>query len=260
MSLSIHFGFWDAALLSVITLQATAVSYLHQPRWKVLLFSLPLPFTLGSLALGEPIGVTHVVGFVLVLGFVNATRLLHYSAGVPIVGSIALAAGAYCAAGTVLARALPESNVLFWSAAGGAMALSAALFARSAHRHEPGHRSPLPLWIKLPAVAGVIFSLIVAKQALSGFMATFPMMGVVTAYEARHSLWTFSRQMPAVMLALVPMVATVRLAQGTLGMGAALLCGWAVFLSIFLPVAWRMWFAPGRAGRAAAVPGPAGAD
>lgn len=41
---------------------------------------------------------------------------------------------------------------------------------------------------------------------LQGFMSAFPMLGVVAAYEARHSLWTLGRQVPIMMLALTPLL------------------------------------------------------
>jgi len=131
-------------------------------------------------------------------------------------------------------------------AAAGALAVAVVLYLALPYRREPGHRSLLPLWIKLPIIAAVICLLIAAKQLLSGFMAVFPMLAVVTTYEARHSLWTVCRQLAAIMLALVPMMVTVRLAQGLLGLGGALLAGWCVFLALFAPLAWKMWFAPAR--------------
>ncbi len=242
-NMPLHLGRWDLALLLVVSTQATAIAYLHRPRWKMLVFSLPVPFTLASLALGQPIDVTHAGGLMLLPGFMHAVRALHYKLRAPIVAAIAASAVAYCAAGAGLARVLPRTAGAFWTVAAATMALGLTLFLTGLHRDEPGHRSPLPLWIKWPAVAGVILALIALKQALAGFMAVFPFVGVVTAYEARHSLSAACRQVPAVMLGLVPMMATVRLLQSRLGLGPALLAGWAVFLAILLPLAWRMWFA-----------------
>ena len=244
MSLSISFGMWDAALLTVVSVQATAVAYLHQPRWKVVVLSVPLPFTLASLALGKPIGATHVAGVLLMVLFTHGVRVLHYKARVPIVAAIVVSAMAYCAAGAALAKALPTTDAAFWIAAASALAAGVVLYTMTPRREEPGHRSPLPLWIKLPIIVCVISVLIVIKQMLSGFMAMFPMVGVVTAYEARHSLHAVCRQIHALMLAFVPMAVTVYLVQDHLGLGPALLAGWCVFALIAGPLTWRMWFAP----------------
>ena len=107
---------------------------------------------------------------------------------------------------------------------------------------EPGHRSPLPVWIKFPVIAGVIVVLVLSKQLLLGFMTMFPMVGVVTAYEARHSLWTICRQMPVLMMASAPMMAVCRLTEDRIGLGGGLALGWCVFLAILIPITLRNRF------------------
>lgn len=244
MSLPDSFGMWDAVLVAVVSAQATAIAYLHQPRWKVVVLSVPLPFTLASLALGKPIGTTHVAGVMLLALFPHGVRLLHYKAHLPIVAAIVVSALAYCAVGTALVKVLPITDTAFWIAAAAAFAAGGVLYAVTPRREEPGHRSPLPLWIKLPIIVCVISVLIVIKQMLIGFMAMFPMVGVVTAYEARHSLHAVCRQIHALMLAFVPMAVTIYLVQDRLGLGRALLAGWCVYALVAGPLTWRMWFAP----------------
>jgi hypothetical protein len=49
-------------------------------------------------------------------------------------------------------------------------------------------------------------------------------------------------------IAMVPMMAANSLAQTVVGIGPALLLGWAVFLSLYLPLTWLHFFkrqAPG---------------
>jgi uncharacterized membrane protein len=58
----------------------------------------------------------------------------------------------------------------------------------------------------------------------------FPMVGVIAAYESRHSLRTVCRTLTVFVFAMTPMVAVVYLTQQRLPMGAALALGWAVFL------------------------------
>jgi len=261
VDLSIRLGSWDVALLVVVSAQATVIAYLHRPAWKVLVLSLPLPFTLASLALGRPIGVTHVAGGALLLAFPHAVRLLHVRANVPIVPAISVSAVAYGLAATALVAVLPTGPAAFWTVAAVVVAVAAAAALATRHHEERGHRSPLPVWIKLPIIAGVIFVLIVTKQALRGFMALFPMLTIVTTYEARHSLWSVCRQMPLIILSLASMMVCIRLTQGRLGKGPALAIGWVVYLSILLPLTWRMWFSrTSRAAIAAAPALPAGTE
>ncbi|MDH7569691.1 MAG: hypothetical protein QHJ73_08910 [Armatimonadota bacterium] len=248
----VRVGVWDAVMLVAVSLQATTLAYLHHPRGKALVMSLPIPFTTASLALGRPVDATNEAALGLLLLFMHAVRVLHTRAGVPIVPSILLGALAYSALGAALARVLPPTSVAFWSTTALVLGVGIVLQATQPQRSEPGHRSPLPVWIKLPIIAGVIAFLILMKQALAGFMTLFPMVGVVAAYEARHSLWTMSRQMPVILITLSAMIVTVRLTQGHLGMGWALVLGWAAFFCTLVPLTRAMWSKEDQTATAAA--------
>jgi len=67
-------GPWDIALVAVVSGQCTLIAYLHAPRATAFMLTLPIPFTLATLALGEPVDVTHAAGLVLFLGYANAVR------------------------------------------------------------------------------------------------------------------------------------------------------------------------------------------
>ena len=233
--------FADLALVVVVSLQATALAYLHAPRWKALMLSLPLPFTLATLSLGRPVNATNVLALVVLLAFTHAVRLLSHRARVPIVPAIVLSALGYCVVGGALAHVVPDTNAVFWGSCAAMLLLGGVLYRLTPHREEPGHRSPLPVWIKLPAIALVILLLVAIKQTLQGFMTLFPMVGVIGAYEARHSLWTMSRQIPVVMLTLVPLMVTCRLLQGRLGLGPALAVGWGGFVGVLVPLTRALW-------------------
>jgi predicted lysophospholipase L1 biosynthesis ABC-type transport system permease subunit len=67
------------------------------------------------------------------------------------------------------------------------------------------------------------------------------MVGLVAAYEARHSLWTICRAIPRFSLWMVPMIATVHLLQPRFGLGLALAGGWVAYLSLLIPFTARHW-------------------
>ena len=94
---------------------------------------------------------------------------------------------------------------------------------------------------KVPVVVAVVLSLVLIKQQLQGFMTVFPMVSIVAAYEARHSLWTICRQIPLLILCMLPMMGTVHIAQAHMPFGLALLVGWVVFLALLLPTMRRYW-------------------
>lgn len=234
-------GPWDIALLLAVSIHATVLAYVYDPRWKALLYAVPVPFTLASLALSLPIGTTHVLGLPLVLLYAHGVRWLNTYARMPIFPSIVVSAMTYCIIGTVLTRHVPTDDVSFWLFLSGVFILAVGLYLGIPYKKEQGHRSLMPIAAKLIVVVCVIMGLITAKRYLQGFMTFFPMVGVVAMYEARHSLWTMGRQIPVLMLTMVPMLAVCRLTQERFGLGLALVLGWAAFLVVLVPLTRNMW-------------------
>ena len=58
---------------------------------------------------------------------------------------------------------------------------------------------------KMPVIAVIVLEIMLLKHRLQGLLTLFSMVGVFASYEARHSLWTMSRQIAVVMLTLTPM-------------------------------------------------------
>jgi len=233
---------WDITLALAVCLQATALAYLHHPKWKAFLLTLPIPFTLATLSVGHPVDATNVSGTIVLLAFTHAVRV--FAPRITIVPAILISAAGYCLIGTGLAKILPSSEVTFWLACGAALAIALVTFRMQPPREEPGHRTSLPVWVKAPLILLVITGLVVIKNQLGGFMTMFPMVGVVAAYEGRHCLWTLSRQIPIVIFTAVPMMMTIRLLQGHIGLGGALLVGWVVFMSLLIPLSRDTWRTP----------------
>jgi hypothetical protein len=222
-------GFWDVLLLVCVAAMGTLVAYVRTPRRKALVLCLPVPFTLATLALGENVNPTHALGLLVLLGFWVAVYGVRHRTGLPIVAVIALAAAGYCVSGAVLAKVVPRSETWFWLSLAVVCLVGTLLYLRIPHRDEPQHRTRLPVWVKLPILLAVVTVLVLIKSKLSGFMTVFPMVGVLTAYEARHSLWTTLRQIPVAMLSIAAMMATMHTTTPRLGVGAGVLAGWAVW-------------------------------
>ena len=221
---------WDIALIAVVSVMGTAVAYLRNPQHKAFMLMLPVPFSLATMSVGQPVDATNVVGIAVLFLFSAGVWFLHARLRWPIVPVILLCAIAYCLIGSGLARLLPKGNLAFWAAIA-IVGLIALLLIRSLpHLEEPHYRTPLPVWIKLPAIALIILGIVAIKQQLGGFMTAFPMVGTITAYEARHSLWTILRRIPWIMILILPMHSVMRLTQDHIGVGGALLVGWPVFL------------------------------
>jgi hypothetical protein len=253
--LRLSLSIWDLVLFGVVTALGTLMAYVPSPRWKAFLLSLPFPFTVANLSLGAPVGPSHALGLMVLLLFTNLVRWLHYGWKLPILVSIALSAVAYVGLGVALNRVLPATPVAFWLVLGLSFGTGLLLLRLLPHREEPPHRSPLPVAMKLLVIAGVVGLLVVLKQLLGGFMAVFPMVGTIAAYEARYSLWTVGRQIPVIMVTLGVMMAVMWLVQRWTAatIGASLLVGWAFFLGVLVPLSIRRWkdSAPAQQGSAA---------
>lgn len=237
----ITIGPWDLILVLVVSIQSTVLAYMHAPRWKALVLSLPFPFTTIAMSQGRPVDATNVAALIVLFVYMQGVRLLHQRLRVPIVLAIVLSVLLYCAIGWALARVFPRTESAFWITVAVTFILALVLHARMPHRREPGHRTALPVWKKLPMMMAVICFLILVKSALSGFATLFPLLGVTGAYEARHSLWTFGRQMPVIMLTLTPLMVVSHLTHAHIGLGPSIALGWAVFLIVLISITRAMW-------------------
>ena len=228
------FGPWDLALIVAVTLLSLVPAYVRHPAHKTVGMMLPIPFTLAVLAVGEPVNASNVLGVCVMFLFKMMVWALHAKARAPILFAIGVAMLTYGAVSTLLHGPWLQSEVVFWAAVAMVLSLAALGAVALPARTEPASRTPLPVWIKLPAIALVVTMLVLAKDHLGGFVTTFPFVGSVTAYEARRSLWMNVRRIPWLALAVVPMMAAIHLTQGALGLGGALAVGWIVLLSCFV--------------------------
>lgn len=237
----LHLEGWDYALIIAVSAMATVMAYVYHPRWKAAILSLPIPFSLAVMSLGRPVDATNVLGLVALMVFTQGVRLLHRGARLPIFLAILLSVAAFCAIAVPLNSIVPKTDLAFWLCWVGVMLLACLLLLLQPPRLEPGNREELPVWLKLPLVLAITTALVLAKKNLGGFMTAFPMVGLFAAYEARHSLWTISRQISVFSPPFLVMLAVIHFAQSHLPRPAAILCGWTVFIAILLPVMLAQW-------------------
>ncbi|MCL2645831.1 MAG: hypothetical protein FWD61_02370 [Phycisphaerales bacterium] len=227
------FGPYDYALIVLVTLQATAVAYLHRPQLKALVFMLPIPFTCSALAVGKPIGVDNIAGLFLFLFYMFFVLILHIRFRVAIIPTILISALIYCFVGGIVRPFIPRGTLCIIVSSLAAVALVALLILRQMPpRQEPGQRTDLPIYLKIPILAAIVVALLSIKSLLGGFITLFPIMGMISAYEARNSLYTLTRHAPILILLLVPTISTIIVAQNYLPLPPALLAGWAVYLPL----------------------------
>jgi len=239
--MNFHFDFWDWRLLLAVFLQSAPIAYIHQPKWKALMVSVPLPFTMAVFAVGQPINATNVIGLALWFMFMHGVRILHQDRRWPIVPAIAIMTLAYCLIAMALVRVIPISGVAFWISLGLILPLVLWVQSRLPHQDEPGYRTPLPLWIKLPIIMVVILIILVLKKQLQGFMTVFPMVSIIAVYEARHSLRTMCRQMSITIVVFMTMLIIIRLAVPWMGLHWAMVPCWTAYLLLLTLLTRRQW-------------------
>ena len=221
---------WDWALLLSVATLGTLAAYLRNPEHKAFMLMLPVPFSFALLTVGQPLDASNVLAMLATFGYTVAVWVLRVRCRLPIVLAIAISVAAYAFTGIWITKLHPTGSGLFWSATIVTWLVSFALIRWLPYREEPHHRTPLPLWIKFPAIALAIVGLVQIKRQLGGFTTGFPMVGIVVAYESRYSLWTNVRRMPWILVIVVPMEVTIWLLQPRWGMPVALALSWPVYL------------------------------
>lgn len=231
---------WDVALVVAVTTMVVVMAVLREPRRKALVLSVPVPFTIATLAIGRPVDATHVAALGLLFVYTLAVYLLHRRLRLGVLSSIGIAVSLYLAGASAMNAVVPRHDGAFWTAVAVMSLVAAVLLWRLPHSREQGVRHAVPLARKLP-VTVVVSGLVAMKGLLGGFMTLFPMVGVVASYENRAGLWANVRQVPVVMVTMLPLMVTARLAEPRFGLPWALLMGWIPFLLVVAPFLQRSW-------------------
>ncbi|OGV55672.1 MAG: hypothetical protein A2017_03055 [Lentisphaerae bacterium GWF2_44_16] len=234
MFLTFHFGVYDILLIAAVVCMGTSAAYIKNPQWKSFILLLPFPSSLSALAIGKPVDSSFIIGLFLVPLFFYIIRKLYDGMGINIIVSIIISALVYCLIGFAVFRILHDSMTLFTSSF-----ILVNIFALFLHIHKPrtqeeGYKSTLPVYVKVPIIAIVIIVLLNFKNTLGGFMALFPMAGVVSAYEVRHCMNAVFRQIPVMISAVSCMFGTCYFLQDITGLYWGIIASWCVYMILLL--------------------------
>lgn len=238
----------DIALLGVVTGLVTCIAYVRAPRIKSLIYMLPMVFSTATVSTGNGVDASHVVGMTGCWVFLWLVWYLHARRGVHIVVADIVAIAAFGLYSAILLPLIPREGAgeqwWFWGGVLFNWVVMGLFYWRVPPRVEPGHRCPMPAYVKMPLTAGLVSFLILLKVPLRGFMPAFPLLTIFTVYEARHSLHTLARRFPVFLVAFTAMAIVMR---GRLPPGGhlrfadylpALAAGWAVYLPIYAAMDW----------------------
>ena len=187
----------DWVLIVAVTCQATIFAYVHHPVWKAFMLSLPIPFTIAMLAVGHPLDVTNIAGFGLLMIFYPLVRTAYRRWRWPILAAIMLALCAYIMIASFLSAEMPRTKSFFWFASAFVFGAALAQYKLLPRQKEEGYRSPMSVWLKVPAIALVSLCAVLTGGSMY-WPRSFPMVTIIAAYEGRFVLNAIGRQMPPV--------------------------------------------------------------
>lgn len=223
-------GGWEIGLIVAASVLVTATAYLRSPLWKMFVMYLPLPFTFAVIIVGKPVDATNVIGLALLYVYAVAVRVLHHKFRIPIIPSITVSAGLYCLVAFFSRPIIPGNDAAFWCSVLLLVVFCLALMLVTVPHNEPEYRTPLPLWMKLPIIVGIILALVLAKKWLGGFMTTFPIVMLAGTYEVRKSLHALTDRFPMLVLLVLSLGIISRVTFASVGLKPSLVLGWIVCL------------------------------
>ncbi len=238
----------------VLAAFVTTIAYIHDPKLKMLVFSMPIPFSCAYLVTGSPIDTTNMVGIVLVTlyhwvvyGMVMRLKLpLAVGIATGVLGYIGFA---WLCKGSAQMIPLTVASVIVLLMWGASM-----VFYRGVQ--EEGHRSRSPWYVKMPLVFVIALCIYSITGLLAGAVTTFPYAGVFTSYEMRKSLRTLAGQYMVNNLSFILMFVAIAAAEHQhWSRPISLLTGWVAMIVTIWIIYGLGWGAP----KKLTVPKPQGA-
>ena len=237
-ALNFHFSFYDWLLIFMVTALGTLSAYLKDPQLKAVTATIPIPCGFAYIAVGLPMGAANAISGFMCFLYVHIVRILHYKVKVPIVPSIIMGLAFFVALGTFLMPRIPNTEPWFIGACLFDLIVGIVVFQTQTYKAGVRYKTPLPVYIKAPAIAGVVSGLMLIKRLMGGFCTSFPMMNSIVSYESRYSLGDQCRQLPLFLIAGPFMFAEMRYLEIGLGLNhwIVLRCGYVLFASIYWPL------------------------
>lgn len=237
-NLNFHFEVYDWLLIFMVTALGTASAYMKDPQLKAVAATIPIPCGFAYIAVGQPMGAANAISGFMCMLYVNIVRILHYKAKLPIIPSIIAGLAFFVALGTFLMPRVPEGEAFFLGVCAFDFAVGVIMFQKQKYKAGIRYKTPLPVYIKAPAIAGVVAGLMVIKRLMGGFCTSFPMMNSIVSYESRFSLGDQCRQLPLFLIAGPAMFVEMRYLETLLHLNhwIVLLCGYILFAFIYWPL------------------------
>jgi len=237
-SLNFSFSFYDWLLVAMVTALGVFSAYTKDPQLKAVAATIPIPCGFAYLAVGLPMGAANAISGFMCYLYVLIVRALHYKAKLPIIPSIAAGLLFFVLLGTFLMPRVPDSEAFFIGVCAFDFTVGVVMFQKQKYSSGVRYKTPLPIYIKAPAIAGVVSGLMLIKRLMGGFCTSFPMMNSIVSYESRFSLDDQCRQLPLFLIAGPMMFIEMHFIETRLGWNHwfVLLAGYVLFAAIYWPL------------------------
>ena len=153
--LNLNFSFYDWLLIIMVTALGTLSAYLKDPQLKAVTATIPIPCGFAYIAVGLPMGAANAISGFMCLLYVHIVRILHYKVKVPIIPSIIAGLAFFVALGTFLMPRIPDSEPVFIGVCIFDFIVGVVLFQTQSYKSGVRYKTPLPVYIKAPAIAGL---------------------------------------------------------------------------------------------------------
>lgn len=228
---------------AILACFVTTIAYIHDPKLKMLVFSMPIPFTCAYLVAGRPVDATAMSGVVLVTLYHWIVYLMVMRWRLPLGVGIGTSIAGYIFIAWLIKDWM--ISVPFVAAMAVVLVMWFIGFMCYQGVKEEGHRSRSPWYVKLPLVFGIALVIYSITWLLAGAVTTFPYAGVFTSYEMRRSLRTLAGQYMVNNLSFVAMFAAIALGEHLhWARPFPLLTGWAVVIACIWMIYALGWGAP----------------
>ena len=236
----------------MVTALGTASAYMKDPQLKAVAATIPIPCGFAYIAVGLPMSTANAISALLCLMYVHVVRIGHNRLHIPIVPSIIIGLAIFVVIGTTLQPIVPDNETVFFAVCLFDFLLGVLIYFKQPYKSGVPYKTPLPVYIKAPAIAFVVSGLMVIKRLMGGFCTSFPMMNSIVSYESRYSLGDQCRQLPLFLIAGPFMFVEMRLLETRLGLNhwIVLLCGYILFAFIYWPLNKRLKLRNAKADRA----------
>ena len=251
-NLNFNFEPYDWLLIFMVTALGTASAYMKDPQLKAVAATIPIPCGFAYIAVGLPMGTANAISALLCLMYVHVVRIGHNRLHIPIVPSIIIGLAIFVVIGTTLQPIVPDNEPVFFAVCLFDFLLGVLIYFKQPYKSGVPYKTPLPVYIKAPAIALVVSGLMVIKRLMGGFCTSFPMMNSIVSYESRYSLGDQCRQLPLFLIAGPFMFVEMRLLETRLGLNhwIVLLCGYILFAFIYWPLNKKLKLRNAKADRA----------